>query len=361
MQSQHIIYGKAMSTPTNLIDFLVNQSNGVKGLAELNLPNVPPQYIQPLEARLHSTKIVPHESIPIIDFTNWDDPDVQDSIFDAASKWGFFQIVNHGIPIKVFDDLKAAVHRFFELPAEEKKNLKENSPPDVVRLATSFSPHAESVLEWKDYLQLVYASEEKIHAHWPAILKDQALQYMKFSETLVRKLLKVLLKKLNVKELDKTREHTLMGAMILGLNYYPTCPEPEVVAGVGPHSDISSVTVLLQDDIGGLYVRDGDGDNWTYVPPVEEALVINIGDVLQIMSNGRYKSIEHRVVANRSKTRISIPIFVNPAPDAIIGPLPEVLENGDKPKYSQVVYSDYFKYFFSKPHDGKKTVEFAMI
>ncbi|TKY46768.1 Feruloyl CoA ortho-hydroxylase 1 [Spatholobus suberectus] len=350
-----------MSSPTDLIDFLVNQANGVKGLADLNLPSVPHQYIQPLQARLDHTKIVPQESIPIIDFTNWDDPDVQDSIFDAATKWGFFQVVNHGIPFKVLDDLKAAGHRFFELPAEEKKCLKENSPPEVVRLATSFSPHAESVLEWKDYLQLVYASEEKIHAYWPAICKDQAMEYMKHCEALIRKLLKVLLKKLNVKELDKAREHTLMGAMILAFNYYPACPDPEVVAGVAPHSDISSITVLLQDDIGGLYVRGSEGDSWIYVPPVEGALIINVGDVLQIMSNGRYKSIEHRVVANRSKTRISIPIFVNPAPDAVIGPLSEVLENGDEPKYKQVLYSDYFKYFFSKAHDGKKTIEFAKI
>ncbi|CAJ1964324.1 unnamed protein product [Sphenostylis stenocarpa] len=349
------------STPPNLIDFLVNQANGVKGLADLNLPTVPPQYIQPLQARFDHTKIVPEESIPIIDFTKWEEPDVQNSIFDAAIKWGFFQVVNHGIPFKVIDDLKAAVHSFFELPAEEKKCLKENSLPEVVRLATSFSPHAESVLEWKDYLQLVYASEEKIHAHWPAICKVQALEYMKHSEVLIRKLLKVLLRKLKVEELDKAREHTLMGAMILSLNYYPACPDPEVVAGIAPHSDISSTTVLLQDDIGGLYVRGSDGDSWIYVPPVEGAFVINIGDVLQIMSNGRYKSIEHRVVANKRKTRISIPIFVNPAPDALIGPLSEVLENGDEPKYKHHLYSDYFNYFFSKAHDGKKTVEFAMI
>ncbi|RHN66661.1 putative oxoglutarate/iron-dependent dioxygenase, non-heme dioxygenase domain-containing protein [Medicago truncatula] len=354
-----------MSTPNNLIDFLVNQANGVKGLADLNLPNIPHQYIQPIQARLDSCKIIPHDSeeqsIPIIDFTNWDDPDVQDSIFSAATKLGFFQIVNHGIPINVLDDLKASVHKFFELPVEEKKSVKENSPPEVVRLATSFSPHAESVLEWKDYLQLVYTSEEKIHAYWPVVCKNQALEYMKYADAFIRKLLKVLLKKLNVKELDKEREYALMGAMILGFNYYPACPEPELVSGVGPHSDISSITVLLQDDIGGLYVRGKDGDSWINVPPVNGALVINIGDVLQIMSNGRYKSIEHRVVVDGNKTRISMPIFVNPAPDAVIGTLPEVLENGEEPHYKQVVFSDYFNYFFSKAHDGKKTIEFAKI
>nr|ACJ85455.1 unknown [Medicago truncatula] len=79
------------------------------------------------------------------------------------------------------------------------------------------------------------------------------------------------------------------------------------------------------------------------------------------MSNGRYKSIEHRVVVDGNKTRISMPIFVNPAPDAVIGTLPEVLENGEEPHYKQVVFSDYFNYFFSKAHDGKKTIEFAKI
>ena len=160
-----------MSVPSNLIDFLVNECNGVKGLADLGIESVPEQYIQPPQERLDKTKIVSGESIPIIDFTNWDDPDISESIFSAATKWGFFQIVNHGVPIKVIEDLKAAVHRFFELPAEEKKYLKEKSPPEVVRLATSFSPHAEAVLEWKDYLQLVYASKEKIDAYWPAVSK----------------------------------------------------------------------------------------------------------------------------------------------------------------------------------------------
>lgn len=350
-----------MSIPSNLIDFVVNQGHGVKGLSDLGIQAVPNQYIQPLEQRFDNRKVVTKESIPVIDIKNWDDPYVAESISNAAIKWGFFQIVNHGIPMKVIENLKASVHRFFELPAEEKKHIKENSPSEVVRLATSFSPHAESVLEWKDYLQLVYASEEQIQAYWPAICKEQSLEYMKHAEVLIRRLLNVLLEGLNIKQMDNEREYALMGAMILDFNYYPPCPDAEVVAGVGRHSDISSITVLLQDEIGGLYVRASDGDNWIFVPPVDGALVINIGDVLQIMSNDRYKSTEHQAVANKAKTRISIPIFVNPAPNAVIGPLPEVLEEGEEPKYKQVVYSDYFKYFFSKPHDGKKTIEFARI
>lgn len=161
-------------------------------------------------------------------------------------------------------------------------------------------------------------------------------------------------------EIGKETEYKLMDGRRINFNYYPPCPNPDLTAGIGRHSDVSTITVLLQDETGGLYVR-GEGDSWIHVAPIDGALVINIGDVLQIMSNDLYKSIEHKAVANRNRSRISIPLFLIPGPDALIEPLPQVLVNGDKPLYKQVVYSDYFKLFFSMPHDGKNAIEFAKI
>ena len=112
----------------NLFDFVVKQGNGVKGLSDMGIESVPSQYIQPPEERLDSTKIVPQSSIPIIDFSEWDRPEVADAIFEALTKWGFFQIVNHGVPIGILDDLKAAVHRFFESSTEEKRKYLKDSP-----------------------------------------------------------------------------------------------------------------------------------------------------------------------------------------------------------------------------------------
>ncbi|PRQ35724.1 putative oxoglutarate/iron-dependent dioxygenase, isopenicillin N synthase [Rosa chinensis] len=188
---------------------------------------------------------------------------------------------------------------------------------------------------------------------------------MKRTDILIKRLLDILMKRLNVTEINTTKEPLLMGSRRINLNYFPVCPNPELTVGVGRHSDVSTLTILLQEYyIGGLYVRPEftDEDTWVHVPPLEGSLVINVGDALQIMSNGKYKSVEHRVAANGSKTRISVPIFVNPRPSDVIGPLHEVLESsGEKPLYKQVLYSDYVKHFFRKAHDGKSTVDFAKI
>ncbi|PIA41631.1 hypothetical protein AQUCO_02200216v1 [Aquilegia coerulea] len=346
----------------NVTDFVVKKGNGIKGLAETGLQNVPKQYIQPLEERMDMQNIVTHEFIPIIDMSKGDDLKVGKAICDAAEKWGFFQVINHGVPIEVLENVKEATNRFFGLPAEEKmKYTPKNSGTLNVRYGTSFVPKAESSLEWKDYLSLFYTSEEEASAFWPKECNEQALEYMKASEVTIGRILDALMKGLNVTDIDAKKSSMLMGSKRINFNYYPKCPNPELTVGVGRHSDISTITVLLQDDIGGLYVRGIDGKGWIHVPPVTDSLVINVGDALQIMSNGRYKSIEHRVVANGSKNRISVPIFVNPKPKDMIGPLPEVLEKGEKPIYRTVLYNEYAKHFFNKAHDGKKTIDFALI
>ncbi|GAY58062.1 hypothetical protein CUMW_184210, partial [Citrus unshiu] len=340
----------------------INKGHGVKGLSEMGLKSLPKQFHQPLEERFSEKKILDQVSIPLIDMSNWESPEVAKSICDAAENWGFFQIVNHGVPLEVLERVKEATHRFFALPAEEKRKYsKENSPTNKVRLGSSFVPLVEKALEWKDFLSLFYGSEEETSAFWPPVCKDETLEYMKSSEVLIRRLMHVLVKGLNVKRIDEIREPMLLGSRRVNLNYYPMCPNPELTVGVGRHSDISTFTILLQDDIGGLHVRKDSGNDWIHVAPISGSLIINIGDALQIMSNGRYKSIEHCVIANGSQNRISVPLFVNPKPEAILCPFPEVLANGEKPLYKPVLCADYSRHFYTKAHDGKKTIDFAKI
>ncbi|KAL2540853.1 Feruloyl CoA ortho-hydroxylase 1 [Abeliophyllum distichum] len=342
--------------------FVVDEGHGVKGLSDIGIQTLPKQYIQPPQELITISTILTEESIPVIDMSNSNGQMVADMICNAAEKWGFFQIINHGIPIQVFENVKNATHRFYGLPAEEKKKYsKEESSTNNVRYGTSFSPQAEKALEWKDWLSLFYVSDEEAATCWPSICRDEALEYMNKSEHVIKKLLEILMKRLNVTSIDETKESLLMGSTRINLNYYPKCPNPDLTIGVGRHSDVSTLTILLQDAIGGLYVRKLDTDFWIHVPPIDGSLVINVGDALQILSNGRYKSIEHRVIANGNNNRVSVPIFVNPKPSDVIGPLPEVLQTGEKPIYKQLLYSEYVKHFFKKPHDGKETVDFATV
>ena len=166
---------KMVQSATNswdITDFVVNQGHGVKGLSEMKLLSIPKQFIQPPEERIDASKVVCEECIPVIDIACLDGPKVAQMICDAAEKWGFFQVVNHGVPLGVLEDVKEATHRFFALPGEEKRKYsKENSRSNNVRFGTSFTPQAEKSLEWKDYLSLFYVSENEASALWPSVCK----------------------------------------------------------------------------------------------------------------------------------------------------------------------------------------------
>ncbi|XP_052299045.1 protein SRG1-like isoform X2 [Citrus sinensis] len=90
----------------------------------------------------------------------------------------------------------------------------------------------------------------------------------------------------------------------LRVNYYPACCRPDDVLGISPHSDTSTITILMQEeDIKGLQIKHNGF--WVPVKPVTDALVVNVGDVIEILSNGKFKSIEHRAVTDKNRTRVS--------------------------------------------------------
>ena len=132
------------------------------------------------------------------------------------------------------------------------------------------------------------------------------------------------------------------------INYYPVCPEPARPAGlntpahghlgVNQHTDAGALTILLQDDQPGLEVlRDG---SWHLVETVPGALVINIGDIVQVWSNDRYRASLHRVRANATRERYSVPFFFNPDYAVDYAPLASAV-NGGNPRYESINWGEF--------------------
>ncbi|KAL2616918.1 hypothetical protein AAZX31_08G167400 [Glycine max] len=317
----------SFNSSNSLYDFEIREGNGVKGVADLGLSELPERTCD----------------APPIDLSKLNGPEhekVVDEIVRASETLGFFQVVNHGVPLELLESLKDAAHTFFNLPQEKKAVFRTAIRPGLVtKLRSSF-----------DFISMVHTSDEDALQNWPNQCREVALEYLKLSHKMVRGIVKILISKLG----------------IVNMNYYPPFPNPELTVGVGRHSDLGTITALLQDEIGGLYVKmeeenDAGKGEWLEIPPIPGALVINIGDILEILSNGKYKSAEHRTKTTSIKARVSVPLFTLPIATERIGPLPEAVKNDGFAQYREVAMQDYTKNFFGNAHQGNKTLDFARI
>jgi aminocyclopropanecarboxylate oxidase len=131
------------------------------------------------------------------------------------------------------------------------------------------------------------------------------------------------------------------------VSHYPPCPHPELVNGLRAHTDAGGVILLFQDDkVGGLQMlKDGE---WLDVQPLPNAIVINTGDQIEVLSNGRYKSCWHRVLTSTEGTRRSIASFYNPPLKATISPAPQLAEKDNQQvddTYPKFVFGDYMSVY----------------
>ena len=130
----------------------------------------------------------------------------------------------------------------------------------------------------------------------------------------------------------------------LRLLHYPTCPPtaPDDLFGSAPHCDFGFVTILAQDDVGGLQVMSPDGE-WLDVPPVDGAFVMNVGEMLHRWSNGRLRSTPHRVINRSGLERYSCPFFFDPHVSTVIAPLPSTIGDEAAARYVPTHFGDFLR------------------
>ncbi|KAJ9696902.1 hypothetical protein PVL29_008901 [Vitis rotundifolia] len=240
------------------------------------------------------------------------------------------QVINHGDSDNLIDDSMSIFKEFFNLPAEDKASLYSTDLNKSCRLYTSnFTYETEEVHFWRDILRHPCHPLQDHVQIWPLSLK----------------ILDLICEGLGLEQGYLGDE--LSNGQMLSVNHYPRCPDPSLTLGLPKHCDPNLITVVLQGDVGGLQVyKDGQ---WVGVEPLPHAFVVNIGYQLQIISNGKLRGAEHRVMTNPRQARTTAATFINPSPDCVIHPAEALVNSSNPPLYKAFKYVDFFGFYTSDP------------
>ncbi|XP_010904576.1 1-aminocyclopropane-1-carboxylate oxidase homolog 1 [Elaeis guineensis] len=336
---------------------------GVKGLVDAGISKIPPFFVQPPD---HSDGSTARHQIPVIDLGDAESDsarrkEVVGEVKRASETMGFFQVVNHGIPAAVLDEMLAGVRTFNEAAAEVKREYYTRDWAKKVMFNSNFDLYRAPAANWRDTIFCVMAPEPPRPEELPLACREITFHYANHTKKLGIFLFELLSEALGLNRDHLNKMDCAKGLAVVG-HYYPPCPEPHLTLGISKHSDPAFLTILLQDQMGGLQVLHQN--QWVDVPPLPGALIVNIGDLLQLISNDRLKSVEHRVLANKSNVpRISVAsLFTTRFYPSVklYGPIKELLSN-ERPMYKEVSARDYATYYNMKGLDGQSALDYFKI
>ncbi|KAI3419546.1 Fe2OG dioxygenase domain-containing protein [Psidium guajava] len=339
---------------------------GVKGLTDSGITSIPKIFVHPpdtlsdLKPSLNAATL----SIPVIDLSGLDSTDRRLSIIaqikEAARNWGFFQLINHGVPVSAIDGTLEAIKAFHEQPQEMKSKYYRREEGRGVMYSSNNDLYRSKTATWHDALQVWMGPDPPEAEEIPEVCRGEVVAWDRHAREVAETVMELLgeglgLERGRFKELTFSEKRLLVGIC------YPPCPEPERTVGLTPHSDSSFLTVLVQNRVKGLRVKHGG--EWVEVSPVRGGLIVNVGDFLQIVSNGEYQSVEHCVAANSAKEpRISIVMFFHlvkwwSGSSNYYGPLPELLSPERPAMYRDFTEREFLHNIFSKGFDSKSLIE----
>ncbi|XP_047332624.1 jasmonate-induced oxygenase 1-like [Impatiens glandulifera] len=352
----------------NLLQTWPEPITRVQTLSDSGLTIIPDRYIKPPSQRpiITTSPKLDHVHIPVIDLSGLFSDDnnrhlkTLELISTACREWGFFQAINHGVPIELLRLTRQIWRGFFHLSVEEK-NIYANSPATYEGYGSRIGIEKGAKLDWSDYFFLHYLPEKIRDVNkWPSLpmsCREVTSDYGKEMVKLCERIMKGLSLILGLQEnyLQNAFGGKDCGACMRA-NYYPKCPQPDLTLGLSSHSDPGGLTLLLPDDnVVGLQVRRND--LWITIDPVLDAIIVNLGDQIQVMSNGIFKSVEHRVIVNSERERVSIACFYNPRGEIYVEPAKELLSEDRPALYPGMTFNEYRLFIRLNGPCGKSQVE----
>ena len=300
------------------------------------------------------------DAIPVIDVESLrlggDIRPVADAVFAAATNTGFFYVSGHGIPEARTAQAFAVARDFFALPEADKRQVEIGTDQrgwmatGLSKLEGAATHDLKEVFFWG---REIGADDPDLSAGLPLVaanrwpndvfprLRHELLPYYHDVCDLGALLMSAVAVALGAKRdaFDAAYERPLARGQLV---YYPpsaASDEAEQRFGVAPHTDFGALTLLAQDNNGGLQVRGRDGV-WIEAPPIPGTLVCNIGDLLKVWSNGRFASTVHRVINRSGRQRYSIPVFWDPRSDALIDPCDLGVSKADR-QFEPIMAGDH--------------------
>lgn len=283
--------------------------------------------------------------IPTIDLSK---PDSGELLVEACEELGFFKVINHGIPMEFMDKLEAEAVKFFSLPQPEKEKAGPANPFGYGNKRIGLSGD----MGWIEYLLMETNAKSVSQTSWaisrenPEIFRSAATDYISAVKKLATEVLEMLAEGLKIQprnilsELLKDEESD----SVFRINHYPPCPDIQSfrcnLTGFGEHTDPQIISVLRSNNTSGFQISLKDG-SWVSVPSDQSSFFVIVGDSMQVLTNGRFKSVRHRVLANSKKSRVSMIYFGAPALREEIAPLPSLMGEGEESLYREFKWCEY--------------------
>ncbi|KAI6690241.1 hypothetical protein NL676_027069 [Syzygium grande] len=303
-----------------------------------------------MNSKPSSSTLCPYQ-IPIVDLSK---PDSKNLIIKACEEFGFFKVINHGVPLEFISRLEEEAVKFFSLPVTEKERA---GPADPFGYGNKKIGQNGDV-GWVEYLLLTtnpnfnYHQLPSVFNENPERFRSALGDYISAARDMGCEVLELMADGLRIQQRNIFSKLLMdeQSDSVFRLNHYPPCPELQAyddrnMIGFGEHTDPQIISVLRSNNTSGLEISMKDG-TWVSVPPDQNSFFINVGDSLQVMTNGRFRSVRHRVLANSSKSRVSMIYFGGPPLSEKIAPLP-CLMKGKESLYKEFTWFEYKKSAFA--------------